>query len=228
MGEEESRSYDFDTRGPPNQKILENDTIYPPDLLSFPPKHMQISPAGSQASTVADTSRLPPLHSPLEGSLYDSPSLYRTLPYSRSQSPFVGPPARFARGQGGYVTIPRRPRQSWSSEPPTSEIGDPVYDNLGVRSTAAGSSQLSLNKIGEATTPRSARPVAFALSPTQCVPIAENDAVPMATTLPRMTPQHRALSPVRSRVSAPVRSPEAPLPANRRDSTSSLPPTAGK
>lgn len=147
VGEEESRSYDFDNRGPP-QKLLESDSVYPPDLLSFPPKHMQISPAGSQASTVADTSRLPPhhgLHSPLENALYDSPSLYRTLPYSRSQSPFVGTPARFAR-QGGYVTIPRRPRQSWSSEPPTSEIGDPVYDNLGIRSTAAGSSQLSLNR----------------------------------------------------------------------------------
>lgn len=69
--------------------------------------------------------------------------------------------------------------------------------------------------------------MAFALSPTQCVPIAENESVPMATTLPRAG-QHRALSPVRVRVPAPIRSPEATLPSNRRDSTSSLPPSTGE
>ncbi|KAI4491653.1 hypothetical protein M0804_003045 [Polistes exclamans] len=52
----------------------------------------------------------------------------------------------------GYVTIPRRPRApSWSSGPPTSptDVLEPVYDNLGVRSTADGSSVRSLNKSPE-------------------------------------------------------------------------------
>lgn len=113
---------------------------YPPDLLAFPPRNLQPSPAGSSASTVADTSRLPPHHgpqSPLHSPLYEH--LYRTLPISRSQSPFVGPvPPRMPRLGQGYVTIPRRPRQSWSSEPPLSDIGEPLYDNLGARTSING------------------------------------------------------------------------------------------
>ncbi|KAJ8676640.1 hypothetical protein QAD02_012427, partial [Eretmocerus hayati] len=48
-----------------------------------------------------------------------------------------------------YMTLPRRPRApGWSYGPPSERGGvmEPVYDNLGVRSTADGSSKLSLNK----------------------------------------------------------------------------------
>ncbi|KAJ3630571.1 hypothetical protein MTP99_011763 [Tenebrio molitor] len=189
-GDDESRSFDFDTQSY-RRNLLDTDYRgnhpYPPDLLPFPPRMCQVSPAGSSASTVADTSRLPAHHgpqSPNHSPLYESVSLYRTLPYSRSQSPFVGPPARVPRQ--GYVTIPRRPRQRWSgTETPaaSSDVEEPLYDNLGVRTTVDGSSALSLNKIGEATTPKSIR--LFPMSPTSCDPIAEHESVPTATTLPR-------------------------------------------
>lgn len=158
-------------------------------MLSFPPRNLpQISPAGSSASTVADTSRLPAYHgpqSPIHSPIYDTNNLYRTLPYSRSQSPFTSPlgaPIRVPR-QGGYVTIPRRPRQSWSasSEPPSSEIGDPLYDNLGVRTSASGHSELSLNKLAEASTPKAQTPI----KPLCYDPIVEHDPPSTIATLPR-------------------------------------------
>lgn len=65
----------------------------------------------------------------------------------------------------GYVTIPRKQRTgSWapsiasdfqtspSSPPPSLEIAEPVYDNLGLRTTASGNSILNLNKIGGSKT----------------------------------------------------------------------------
>lgn len=64
---------------------------------------------------------------------HSPPYLYGTLPYNRSQSPCVPlTPQRTA----GYVTIPRRPRASWSAgptslEPPLSLTLDPVYDSCG-------------------------------------------------------------------------------------------------
>lgn len=63
----------------------------------------------------------------------------------------------------GYVTIPRKPRTgSWapavvnelsSPQSPTNtiELVEPVYDNLGLRTTAAGNSLLNLNKIASAS-----------------------------------------------------------------------------
>ncbi|XP_066252462.1 uncharacterized protein kek5 [Euwallacea similis] len=165
----------------PDYRFAAAPAPYPPDLLSFPPRS-QISPAGSNASTVILDARLPPPHgpqSPLHSPLYDQLSMYKTLPYSRSHSPFTPGlgMARVPRQGAGYVTIPRRPRQSWSSEPPPSSeiIAEPVYDNLGMRTTADGSSVLSLNKAGSeaASTPRSAR--MFALSPPVAIgPIVES------------------------------------------------------
>lgn len=194
-GDDESRSFDFDLSYRKSQPLLDPDYRvnhpYPPDLLSFPPRMCQVSPAGSSASTVADTSRLPAHHapqSPLHSPMYDSSNLYRTLPYSRSQSPFVGTPARIPRQ--GYVTIPRRPRQRWSSETPSvSDVEEPLYDNLGLRTTVDGSSALSLNKIGEASTPKSTR--MFPLSPS-CDPIAEHEPVRSAETRRKSLPDGKA------------------------------------
>ncbi|XP_050298222.1 uncharacterized protein LOC126737383 [Anthonomus grandis grandis] len=228
--DEESRSLDFDQPliRKSSNALLDmdyrvNNHPYPPDLLAFPPRN-QISPAGSNASTViiGDT-RLPPMHgpqSPMQSPIYDQLSIYRTLPYSRSQSPFsqgAGVP-RIPRQGAGYVTIPRRPRQSWSasSEPPTGpgEIAEPVYDNLGVRSTADGSSAISLNKLGsEPATPRTNR-LASLLPPT-IVPIIESHESPnnsnnqpeetqstsipssQSLTLPRPSPSHIQAQPER-------------------------------
>ncbi|XP_017782026.1 PREDICTED: amphoterin-induced protein 2 [Nicrophorus vespilloides] len=237
-GDEETRCYDYISRGQlKSQNNLDadyrNENQYPPDLLSFPPRTLsQISPAGSSASTVADTSRLPLNHglqSPIHSPIYDTANLYRTLPYSRSHSPFTSPhgaPIRVPR-QGAYVTIPRRPRASWSSEPPNmnlSDIGEPLYDNLGLRTTATGASALSLNKLAEnnTSTPRGPR-TAFPLSPQPCDPIAEHESSPpMAATLPRSGQRNLNADAIRG---SWARSPDND---SRRESTASLLPTDGK
>lgn len=129
---------------------------HPPDLLAFPRGSGggggHSSPAGSVVSTV------PSFQSPLHSPIYSG-----TLPYNRSQSPFSSRPAQ---PPAGYVTIPRRPRvPSWASSTgvggtsastPTAghmddplgmgRLCEPVYDNLGPRTTADGSSVLSLTK----------------------------------------------------------------------------------
>ncbi|XP_063236318.1 leucine-rich repeat-containing protein 24-like [Bacillus rossius redtenbacheri] len=103
---------------------------YPPDLLSFP-SHPGPPPATTHH--------------------YHNP--YGTLPYSRSHSPLsmcsLPASAAVARPRG-YVTVPRRPRvPSWSSpgDPYLQKLSPVVYDKLGPRTTADGSSMLSLNKV---------------------------------------------------------------------------------
>lgn len=109
------------------------------------------------------------------------PSGFRTLQHpktgrtiavaNRSNSPFTPAPLIYPATmvmKQGYVTIPRKPRTpSWSassatdfmpSSPTTStattatmEVVEPVYDNLGLRTTAAGNSVLNLNKLNGST-----------------------------------------------------------------------------
>ncbi|XP_036143904.1 uncharacterized protein LOC105837447 [Monomorium pharaonis] len=145
---------------------------YPPDLLAFSGGR-GASPT-SQASTAPDSTRLPSQHmitpSATTTSSYGSPpsgqyhpAAFKTLPHSRSVTPYsLGPSSSSASmapvlPRHGYVTIPRRPRApSWSSGPPTSPTDnlEPVYDNLGLRTTADGSSMLSLNKSPEPSSMR--------------------------------------------------------------------------
>ncbi|KAF5286030.1 hypothetical protein FQR65_LT12965 [Abscondita terminalis] len=234
VGDEDSRSFDYDSR--PRIPIHHLDADYrvdqQPDLLSFPARGVQVSPAGSTASTVADHSRLPPHHgpqSPLHSPLYDHINLYRTLPYSRSQSPFttpLGAPVVTPRA-GAYVTIPRRPRASWSSEPLNPMYVDPVYDNLGRRTTASGNSALSLNKLGEGT-PKIARPTPSTTSYASAVsePISENDNLGIPLVAPRnLSVAQRALSPTNEhwyRNGSETSSIRSVEPDSRRQSTSSL------
>lgn len=101
---------------------------------------------------------------------------YRTLQHpknrnlaiiNRTSSPFQPAPILYApimMQQQGYVTIPRKPRTpSWAPSiastlvdfPPTSPTStistelaiDPIYDNLGLRTSASGHSALSVNKL---------------------------------------------------------------------------------
>lgn len=100
---------------------------------------------------------------------------YRTLQHpknrnlaiiNRTSSPFQPAPILYApivMKQQGYVTIPRKPRtSSWAPSiastlvdfPPTSPTStistelaiDPIYDNLGLRTSASGHSALSVSK----------------------------------------------------------------------------------
>ncbi|CAG9766684.1 unnamed protein product [Ceutorhynchus assimilis] len=194
--DDDSRSFDFDQPylRKSHNALLEPEYRHyttPPDLLAFPARS-QISPTGSNASTIVIDSRLPPSRgpqSPIHSPIYDQLSIYKTLPYSRSHSPFAqgATLTRMPRLGSGYVTIPRRPRQSWSSEPPLPNelIAEPVYDNLGVRSTADGSSVLSLNKTPEVTlTPRTNR--IFPLTPTTIIdPIVESQESPGSSGQPQ-------------------------------------------
>ncbi|KYM95669.1 PREDICTED: uncharacterized protein LOC108780121 [Cyphomyrmex costatus] len=157
---------------------------YPPDLLAFSggrgasptsqastapdstrlPSQQMIVPAAAAATTVATASSY---GSPPSGQYH--PAAFKTLPHSRSATPYgLGPssssssPMAPVLPRHGYVTIPRRPRApSWSSAPPTSPTDalEPVYDNLGLRTTADGSSMLSLNKSPEPATSMRGRPL---------------------------------------------------------------------
>lgn len=96
---------------------------------------------------------------------------------NRSQSPFTPAPIIYpVVMKQGYVTIPRKPRTpSWTPSlssnltdfPPTSptaqmspDLVEPVYDNLGLRTTASGNSVLNLNKLGSASAAAAAAAVA--------------------------------------------------------------------
>lgn len=88
------------------------------------------------------------------------------LATNRSNSPFMPAPIIYPPiMKQGYVTIPRKPRTgSWApavvshelssptSPTTTFEIAEPVYDNLGLRTTAGGSIA-NLNKITGVTSP---------------------------------------------------------------------------
>lgn len=147
--------------------------LLPPDLLAFP-RFPQSPSIQSSISNIHDARIYgrSPLTSPVYGETTVPSSGFRTLQHpkngrlalaSRSNSPFIPAPivypANMMKPQG-YVTIPRKQRTgSWApsvasdfqtspSSPPPLEIAEPVYDNLGLRTTAAGSSVLNLNKLG--------------------------------------------------------------------------------
>ncbi|XP_063703250.1 uncharacterized protein LOC134833027 [Culicoides brevitarsis] len=115
-------------------------------------------------------------HAPLGYTTTMTPAGFRTLQHpkigrtiavaNRSNSPFTPAPLIFPQPimKQGYVTIPRKPRGSWAPSanstvidfPPTSPtsmtssevVADPIYDNLGMRTTASGYSTLELHKKG--------------------------------------------------------------------------------
>ncbi|CAA9995431.1 unnamed protein product [Nesidiocoris tenuis] len=167
---DEDRSIES-TEATPNRSTDKLDDTYPPDLIAFPGRIQTASPAGSSSSAAIEGSgagrhplhMMHPAQSPLHSPIYNG---FGTLPYSRSQSPF-SPAVSVVLPRQGYVTIPRRPRvPSWSSAPTPSLLEDPllspikaepVYDNLGPRTTADGSSVLSLNKTGLPDPPPSRR-----------------------------------------------------------------------
>jgi hypothetical protein len=146
--------------------------LLPPDLLAFP-RFPQSPSMQSSISNIHDAriySRSP-LTSPVYGETTIPSSGFRTLQHpktgrtialatNRSNSPFIPAPIVYpAMMKQGYVTIPRKQRTgSWApsvasdfqtspSSPPPTELAEPVYDNLGLRTTAAGNSILNLNKI---------------------------------------------------------------------------------
>ncbi|CAK1542464.1 unnamed protein product [Leptosia nina] len=234
--DDEKRSLDFEHQRKRSEDALSDygrtdGRAYPPDLLSFPPRAAQISPAASNASTVPDTTRLQvnpvsPIHSPIYG-MTTNQNIFRTLPYSRSQSPFTSPiTPPVVTPRQGYVTIPRRPRvPSWSSTAstqilPSAEAQEPLYDNLGLRTTANGSSVLSLNKTGlepqfspMRNRPLPATPTSYANAhPVIYAPIEEQEPAPSPVP-PPFTPSRNSIS---SQLSTQLSTPGPQEPSNPR------------
>lgn len=149
----------------------------PPDLLAFP-RFPQSPSIQSSISNIHDARIYgrSPLTSPVYGETTLPTSGFRTLQHpktgrtialattGRSNSPFMPAPLIYPASmmKQGYVTIPRKPRAgSWApavvselssptSPTPTLEIAEPVYDNLGLRTTAGGSI-LNLTKIPQSS-----------------------------------------------------------------------------
>lgn len=154
-------------------------------------------------------------------------NLFRTLPYSRSQSPFTAPiTPPVVTPRQGYVTIPRRPRvPSWSSTAstailPSAEAQEPLYDNLGLRTTADGSSVLSLNKAGleQQFSPMRNRPLpatptaSYPPHPVYYAPIEEQEPAPSPVP-PPFTPTRNSIS---SQISNQLSTPGPQEPINPR------------
>lgn len=72
---------------------------------------------------------------------------------------------------------------SWSSAPPSTPlVAEPVYDNLGLRTTAEGSSVLSLNKLGEASPSPRPRPTpVVGYPPTPQTPLRDDNKLQRST-----------------------------------------------
>jgi hypothetical protein len=124
----------------------------------------------------------------------------------------------------GYVTIPRRPRApSWAAPPrmgdPLLKM-DPIYDNLGRRTTVDGSSN-SLNSAANSTLtrtptrghvrplPATPQPYLNSTLPKYYAPIEEMDPLPSP-------------SPVRHKISSPVAVKELRTPPEGDDKRSSI------
>ncbi|XP_033177837.1 amphoterin-induced protein 1-like [Bombus impatiens] len=153
-----------------NRTLLDNDSVfgqYTAYITKQCVARCYITKYILVASTAPDNTRLPSQH--VTPTAFGSPSnqypaAFKTLPHNRSVTPYGITSSSIApvMPRHGYVTIPRRPRApSWSSGPPTSPTDglEPVYDNLGLRTTADGSSVLSLNKSPEPLSTMRNRPL---------------------------------------------------------------------
>jgi len=174
-----------------------------PDLLDIPNRHKEGSPPQDfnhhhhhhqqPLHPMHLMSPPPHYHHPAMGNTLPHPSMGGTLPHPpmggtlphphhpRSVScdhsnalPILAIPQQPQPTQRpGYVTLPRRPRTSWSAgagpprDTPSPSFSlqlarEPIYDGVGPRTSADGSSKLSLNRSGDPATPRG---VAGVLSP---------------------------------------------------------------
>lgn len=146
--EDNSRHHDAESIPKISQEMLlerltQEHQAYPPDLLSFPLRGAQISPASAMSDRNSSNS---PIKSPSYGVTALNPNMY-----SRFQAPSTSaqgslPPST----KGGYVTLPRRPRMNWIPDNPqvysTLNGVVPYYDNFGMKLFNHGGNYYSLNK----------------------------------------------------------------------------------
>lgn len=128
----------------------------------------------------------------------------------------------------GYVTLPRRPRQSWSvpRETPSPHLvrfdREPIYDGIGPRTSVDGSSRLSLNKTpstpngnhhnGTVRTPLPSSTSFYApiKEVQECPPTPKVQQARMAPNLPKSTPNILNLNSAESSGGAPLKQYRAP------------------
>jgi len=153
-----------------------------PDLLDIPNRFKQASPTSICTAPLPPVPYHPhqPLHpahlvSPPAHHHHHHPSPFArtgTLPHNYTMGTLPHHPRSVscdhtapAARQPGYVTLPRRPRSSWAGvggpprdtpSPSSSSFRDPIYDGVGPRTSADGSSSLTLNRSGDGGAPRGA------------------------------------------------------------------------
>jgi len=100
----------------------------------------------------------------------------------------------------GYVTLPRRPRASWAGQQPPAQardtpspafsLRDPIYDGVGPRTSADGSSSINLNKSMDSTTPRGQNGAPGSRFPMQVTATLPPYCAPIKEECPQ-TPKHQ-------------------------------------
>lgn len=191
------------------------DGSFYPDLLDIPHRGAR---GGGSPSTHSGASgheglmtAMPLSVAHLTGHHHPGTYVQPPLPFSDTSSTTSSNALLIPMSRPGYVTLPRRPRPrmpSWASSPqpmsmststdPLADDQQPLYDTIGPRVTADGSSSsaLSLNKIA-ALGPNSPRSSTLARGhkislPAYYVPIAEVDVPPASPLVQR---QHQSSTP---------------------------------
>jgi hypothetical protein len=171
----------YDTARVPHHPALHHNhhhhqPLHPGHLISPPHLHHHHASAFQRPAYSAGT--LPHPHHPRSVSCDHTAAQQAPGPYLPVQTGHQQRP--------GYVTLPRRPRASWAGQAqrdtPSPAFSlrdqrDPVYDGVGPRTSADGSSSVNLNKSvdGAGTMPRQK---AHPSLPPYCPPIKEECAAP--------------------------------------------------
>ena len=195
------------------------DGSFYPDLLDIPHRGSRGggSPSTHSGASASESSHMTAMPLSVAHLTGQHPGFIQPpMPFSDTSSTTSSSALLIPMSRPGYVTLPRRPRPrvpSWASSPqpmsststdPLADEHQPLYDTIGPRVTADGSSSsaLSLNKIAGLTpggsgalhSPRSstlARGHKISL-PAYYVPIAEVDVPPASPLVQR---QHQSSTP---------------------------------
>ncbi|CAG9572017.1 unnamed protein product [Danaus chrysippus] len=126
------------------ERLPQDSQAYPPDLLSFPPRPSQISPAsGISLDRPHISTKMESPKSPNYGMSPTNTAIYTRLHNSSYQEPLVSK---------GYVTLPRRPRSAYPEDNLRPQIFStlngviPYYDNFNMKFFGNGGNYNSLNK----------------------------------------------------------------------------------
>ncbi|XP_013200762.1 uncharacterized protein LOC106143263 [Amyelois transitella] len=124
-------------------RLAQEHRAYPPDLLSFPLRGTpQVSPGVSGQDRIYQGKTESPIKSPSYGV-----SAINSSMYSKFQNPNYEGSVPLMSPKGGYVTLPRRPRNSVPDRPQFSAINGVIpYYEFNMKLFSNGGNYHSLNK----------------------------------------------------------------------------------